>query len=52
MILTFAIWIFIGAAWCIIFVSALVAAGLVYLMNDLLKRISVIKTAYPRGLLW
>ncbi len=43
MILTFVIWIFIGAVWCIIFVSALAAAGLVYLLNDLLKRISVIK---------
>lgn len=42
-ILTFVIWLFIGAVWCIIFVSALAAAGFIYLLKDLLKRISVIK---------
>lgn len=43
MILTFVIWIFLGAVWCIIFVSALAAGGFAYLLTDLLKRISVIK---------
>lgn len=42
-ILTFVIWLFVGAVWCIIFVSALAAAGFIYLLKDLLKRISVIK---------
>lgn len=42
-ILTFVIWIFIGAVWCIIFVSSLAAAGFIYLLTDLLKQISVIK---------
>lgn len=43
MILTFVIWIFLGAVWCIIFVSALAAAGFIYLLKNLLKQISVIK---------
>ena len=42
-ILTFVIWLFIGKVWCIIFVSALFAGGFIYLLNDLLKRVSVIK---------
>lgn len=42
-ILTFVIWLFVGAVWCIIFVSALAAAGFIYLLKDLLKRLSVIK---------
>ena len=42
-ILTFVIWLFIGKVWCIIFVSALFAGGFIYLLNDLLKRFSVMK---------
>lgn len=42
-ILTFVIWLFVGSVWCIIFVSALAAAGFIYLLKDLIKRISVIR---------